>query len=481
MDQEEELISPQVIERNRELAKRLRGQSDITDLSGQMVSGWYVPPSPTQYLAKLIAGYKASQEEDKLHGLEDKKYAQDQAVINALKKKKEDWLNSAPGMQAAPVAKQEVPTLNIPGNSQSSILPMQAQPVANPIQQQPAMQQAPQPIGQNTLGAQQGIAPQASANPQGKIPSSDEYLRWAMKGLSVDPDTANMGFKMADTISAREWRDQQAAAELNARREESKLRAEQRMQELQMRLEDQRLARADRESLAKELISLRASMGGGGGGGSPVNQQLIQTENGALAWNPRTNKIEPVMYNGQPVRAAQYNPELAGQISQARAGATVSGKLSAEAAGKLPGMLQKAEEATKYVNDLLTHPGFQDYVGATWLPGAQYIPGTDASNFKNRLNQVKSGAFLNVIENLRGLGAMTEMEGSKATQAINRMDGATSEAEFKEAAKDYINKLNNGIITAREMAAGAMKTNSPAQPAPKFKIIRVTPTPAPGP
>lgn len=80
-----------------------------------------------------------------------------------------------------------------------------------------------------------------------KQPTDQDYMAWAMKGMDIDPNMAAAGFKMADSIQTREDRN----ANVKAQRE-------QRMQEIQMRLEDQKLAREDRASLSKELANMQA-------------------------------------------------------------------------------------------------------------------------------------------------------------------------------------------------------------------------------
>ena len=62
-------------------------------------------------------------------------------------------------------------------------------------------------------------------------------------------------------------------------------------------------------------------------------------------------------------------------------------------------------------------------------------------DFKSRVEQATAGAFLEGAQALKGLGQMTEIEGAKATAAINRMNIAQSDAEFMAAVKDYEDAL----------------------------------------
>jgi hypothetical protein len=69
---------------------------------------------------------------------------------------------------------------------------------------------------------------------------------------------------------------------------------------------------------------------------------------------------------------------------------------------------------------------------------------------------------------LRGTGAITEVEGAKATAAKNRMSTATSEKEFNDAAKDYMDIIQQGVKQTYSRAGKPYSApTSPQAPAPK--------------
>jgi hypothetical protein len=143
---------------------------------------------------------------------------------------------------------------------------------------------------------------------------------------------------------------------------------------------------------------------------------------------------------GATKTAADYAATVAG----AEAGGKVAGTSQAQATIDLPKVVDNAQTAIQNVQELLTHPGFKSSVGMG-IPGAKYVPGTPQADFRSRLDQVQGGAFLTAIDTLRGTGAITEVEGTKATAAKNRMSTATSEAEFNKAAKDYLDIIEQGV------------------------------------
>jgi hypothetical protein len=142
--------------------------------------------------------------------------------------------------------------------------------------------------------------------------------------------------------------------------------------------------------------------------------------------------------------AAEVASSYAGKVTAAEAGGKVSGASEAQAKIDLPKVIDNADTAIKNVQELLTHPGFKSSVGMG-VPGMKYVPGSAQANFRSRLDQVQGGAFLTAIDTLRGTGAITEVEGAKATAAKNRMSTATSEDEFNKAASDYLDIIEQGV------------------------------------
>lgn len=111
------------------------------------------------------------------------------------------------------------------------------------------------------------------------------------------------------------------------------------------------------------------------------------------------------------------------------------------------------------IDKALKHPG---RATATGLSGTidprNYTPGTDATNFRTVLDQIGGAAFLQAFESLKGGGAITEVEGKKATDAIARLNRAQSDDEFESSLKDLRKVMTDG--RARMGGAG----NAPDAP-----------------
>lgn len=102
------------------------------------------------------------------------------------------------------------------------------------------------------------------------------------------------------------------------------------------------------------------------------------------------------------------------------------------------------------------HAGFKSAVGAPTLTSgfgvAGFLPATDTTNFKERLEQIKGQTFLQAFNTLKGAGQITEQEGAKATAALNRMSKSQSEVEFVKAAREFEDNIQKGMEMARKRA-----------------------------
>ena len=174
------------------------------------------------------------------------------------------------------------------------------------------------------------------------------------------------------------------------------------------------------------------------------------------------------------------DPAFQARMAGAKATGEAIAKGDVAAQQALPKIITRAEEGLRLIDEMVgkkeerdatgkvtqagtkPHPGFQNAVGATWLPGVRFVPGTDAANFMARFDQIKGASFLEAFESLKGGGAITEKEGAKATDAINRMSISTDEKEFMSAARDLQDVVRKGIANAQRKAGGAARPGAGA-------------------
>lgn len=128
------------------------------------------------------------------------------------------------------------------------------------------------------------------------------------------------------------------------------------------------------------------------------------------------------------------------------------GKNRGERMANLPKVEQQAEQALKLIDEVVGHKGKSTMVGAKnpFMGSVPFtkemtIPGTAAAGFMAKFNQLKGKQFLEAYEALKGGGAISEIEGEKATNAISAMDLSTSEEEFDKAAEDLKDVIRTGL------------------------------------
>lgn len=112
---------------------------------------------------------------------------------------------------------------------------------------------------------------------------------------------------------------------------------------------------------------------------------------------------------------------------------------------------------------LKVHPGFSAMVGSGFDPASfgSFNPlpfadretpfaGTDAANFKAELDSMKAQVFLPMVQSMKGMGALSNAEGQKLTDAIGAMDTHMSESAFSSS----LNRIIKDLTTYRDRGAG---------------------------
>ncbi len=98
------------------------------------------------------------------------------------------------------------------------------------------------------------------------------------------------------------------------------------------------------------------------------------------------------------------------------------------------------------IDEILADPALPSAVGVKGI--TSYLPGSDAQTVKAKIETLKSQSFLNEVEKMKGLGALTEAEGQRLVSAIGSLDRDMPEKAFKAE----LNKIR-GYMEARKSAA----------------------------
>lgn len=202
----------------------------------------------------------------------------------------------------------------------------------------------------------------------------------------------------AERVKAVETGEQKAAdREEKARLD--KQRSEDRMAELQLRIDDRKTASAERAALARELASMRGDA----------------TRAAAEA-------------KAEPKKAAEENLKTQQSISSQQ-------------------VLDQAEL-------LFNHPGRKIGTGATSF--LSNIPGTDAKDFQANLDTFKAQTFIPLVSALKGMGALSDAEGRKLSDSIGALNPQMSTKAFEESLR-----LATKLLYDKAAAAG-LNVSAPA-------------------
>jgi len=98
----------------------------------------------------------------------------------------------------------------------------------------------------------------------------------------------------------------------------------------------------------------------------------------------------------------------------------------------------------RLIDDMLAHEGLNSAVGLSSV--FPTIPGGDSADYEVMLETLKSQQFLNEIQQMKGMGALSNAEGQKISAAAEALSLAQSEDEHRKALK----RIKEGLQTIAE-------------------------------
>lgn len=169
-------------------------------------------------------------------------------------------------------------------------------------------------------------------------------------------------------------------------------------------------------------------------------------------------------------RSGQFLGNLPKDISGKEAQEVV-GQAQGKAAANLQATRDNAALTLRSIDSLLNSNDLSRITGIKALIPS--IPGTRPSEIEGDLAFVKSRAFLDAYDRLRGAGAITEQEGQAAARAQANLDPKQGEAALRKNLQILAETIRKGLERAEKTAAGAAPKGqaqpsgaAPALPAP---------------
>jgi len=141
---------------------------------------------------------------------------------------------------------------------------------------------------------------------------------------------------------------------------------------------------------------------------------------------PKEERIVPIIgADGKPKYVRES--EAVGQMPfTAKTSADVAAEENRERSNRTTAI--ETSYALSGLADLIKHPGRKAATGASYKLGE--IPGTDARGFTAKLETFKSQTFIPMVKSLVGMGALSNAEGQKLSDAVGALNVEMKEDEF---------------------------------------------------
>lgn len=218
--------------------------------------------------------------------------------------------------------------------------------------------------------------------------------------------------------------------------------------------------------------------------GNPVLLQLSKGGTAAQTALPEGVKLskEPIKLDAGThfVLLDPITRQPVGQVPKDVAGAAraeVLGKSEGQAVADLPNTTASADNMTNTIDSVLNDPALDYSTGA--LAAGQMIPGTPMKRFGTKAEQLQGQAFLQAFSSLKGGGAITEVEGQKATAAIGRLNTAQSPEDYRQALQELRSVVVGGRMRAQRRAGQSTPDPMPREGDTPFSPAAPTPPAAP--
>ncbi|WP_051376933.1 hypothetical protein [Agrobacterium tumefaciens] len=241
-------------------------------------------------------------------------------------------------------------------------------------------------------------------------------------------------------------------------------------------LPDGTLARANQQSGAIEAVGrFPKDPKAEGLGGSEAGLNLVygqDAEGNTVAFQPLKGggvrrvevpdgiKLTPGISSNDLGTTVVTRNSRTGQVIDTRekdvAGAaeqTADGKARSEAKAALPAIQSASDQMLATIDSLAKDAYLPNMLG----PINSRTPNltSDAARVQSKMDQINGQTFLQAFNALKGGGAITEIEGQKATEAMARLNTAQSVEDYQAALAELRGVVTRGIANARSKASGS--------------------------
>ncbi|EAO9804768.1 acyltransferase [Salmonella enterica] len=201
-----------------------------------------------------------------------------------------------------------------------------------------------------------------------------------------------------------------------------------------------RLAETIRSNQAGEALQQR-------GQDITVRGQNISAQNAALSREIQRAELQDKVLDRQIAR--ETNQIKLDELKQKQADVRQKAEIAkADRQASAQGAVDTFSTALDSLNEIEQSPGLSKAVGIR--SAFPTVPGSDAANFEARLDTFKAQTFLPMVQSLKGMGALSDAEGKKLSDAVGALSPKMSEKTFRDSIGKIRNQLESKLSTVKK-------------------------------
>ncbi|HAH3387764.1 TPA: acyltransferase [Escherichia coli] len=201
-----------------------------------------------------------------------------------------------------------------------------------------------------------------------------------------------------------------------------------------------RLAETIRSNQAGEALTAR-------GQDIQIRGQNISAQNAALSREIQRAELQEKALDRQIDR--ESNQLKLEELKQKQADVRQKADIArADRQAAAQGAVDTFSTALDSLNEIEQSPGLSKAVGIR--SAFPTVPGSDAANFEARLDTFKAQTFLPMVQSLKGMGALSDAEGKKLSDAVGALSPKMSEKAFRDSIGKIRNQLESKLSTVKK-------------------------------
>lgn len=178
-----------------------------------------------------------------------------------------------------------------------------------------------------------------------------------------------------------------------------------------------------------------------------IRGQNISAQNAALSREIQRAELQDKVLDRQIAR--ETNQIKLDELKQKQADVRQKAEIAkADRQAAAQGAVDTFSTALDSLGEIEKSPGLSKAVGVR--SAFPTVPGSDAANFEARLDTFKAQTFLPMVASLKGMGALSDAEGKKLSDAVGALSPKMSEDAFRSSIGKIRTQLESKLGTVKK-------------------------------